>query len=165
MLQHDIVRNVCFLHYAFRYFQHRRRRIQQRNVHAKTRQPNRGRTRAAPDIERTRRVFGQGHGNKILHVGKGYVGAQPALGRLKVGGILFRPALETVAFGVGCHLHPTIVDLNRDEKFFSSSGLLIDGLSPAREQDSIWPRARSLDQAICLIGYNQFHSRATRLLD
>ena len=37
-------------------------------------------------------------------VGKSQVGAQPALGRLEVGGILVRAALEAFTVGLGSHL-------------------------------------------------------------
>jgi hypothetical protein len=63
-------------------------------------------------------------------------------------------------------LHPTIVDLNRDDNFLSGSDLGIDWPSPAREQDSIWlcTRGRWIKQFARSVT-TMFHSRATRLLD
>jgi hypothetical protein len=53
MLQYDVLRNRCFPCRALRNLQHRWGRIQQRNVHAKTRQANRRRSRAGSDVQRT----------------------------------------------------------------------------------------------------------------
>lgn len=47
-------------------------------------------------------------GKKILQVGKGQVGAQPALGRLEVDGILVRVALEAFTVGISGHLQATL---------------------------------------------------------
>src|SRR5262249_34969937 len=61
-------------------------------------------SRAAPDIKRTPRRFGL-QGKKILQVGKGQVGAQPALGCFEVDGILVRATLKAFTVGVSRHLH------------------------------------------------------------
>ena len=109
MLQYDFVRNSCFLCCAFRYIQHRRRGIQQRDVNAKSRQANRRRSCAAPDIQRTQRLLGLRPGKKILQVGECQVGAQSALGCLKVRGIILRTILESFVDGHGGHLYATLI--------------------------------------------------------
>src|SRR6266436_6293542 len=87
VLQYDLVPNPCFLCRALRDIQHRWRGIQQRDVNAKPCQANGGRSRAASEIKCTQRRFGL-QGKKILQVGKSQVGAQAALRRLEVDGIL-----------------------------------------------------------------------------
>src|SRR5258708_40045793 len=83
------------------------RGMEEGDASAKSGQADGSRSRAAPEIKGTQRRFGV-QGKRILQVGKGQVGAQPTLGRLKVGSILVRVALEAFTVGIRSHLHATL---------------------------------------------------------
>src|SRR5579859_176410 len=106
--QFDPPVNTSFLGRALRDIQHGWRGIQQRHVYAKTRQAHSGYSRAAPEIQSVQRPSGLRQRQKILKVRESQVGAQAALGRPKVGGVLVRAALEVLAVGFCGHLHATL---------------------------------------------------------
>src|SRR5690349_4278045 len=113
MLQYDFIRNSRFLCCAFRYIQHRWRRIQQRDVKTKSRQAHRDGAGTAPEIQSVQRPCGLRE--KVLQVGKGEIEAQPALGRLEVGGILRCAGPEAFEVGIGSHfLHTPLMRVAPD---------------------------------------------------
>src|SRR5580698_6152066 len=122
VLHCDFVCNFGFLCRALRNIQHRGRGIQQRDVNAKSYQAQGSRSRAAPEIEYTQRRAGQ-RGQKILQVGEGQVGAQPALWSLEVGRILVRAALEAFSVGFGSRFHAPFVRAARSELTLNFGGV------------------------------------------
>src|SRR5215831_15699738 len=100
--QCDLLRDSSFLRGAACEIQHRLRGIQQGDPKAKPREAQRNRAGTAPEIKRVRRLSDSRQ--RLLQVGKRQIDAQPALGRLEIGGVLICLALEAFDLGIGAHL-------------------------------------------------------------
>ena len=103
----DLVTDSGFDDRVFRQRQHRPRPIEQSYLNAKTRQSNGGNSCSAPKVEGAQWLDSRCLGQKILHVRKGQVSAQPALGSLEICGVPNRIVFETVFARDRC-LHATL---------------------------------------------------------